>query len=201
VLDPNYRGSTGFGLSFQELIKEEGWGGKEQNDIEEGIKLLIKNGIAEEGKVGIIGTSYGGYSSWFAITHFPRRYIAAAIPICGMTDLVVDYETTRPDLRGYSEAMMGGTPTQVPERYAKGSPINCIKNIEGNLLIVQGAKDPNVSPENVRAVEEVLQKEHIKYEKLVFADEGHGIAKPANQKTLLLRSVEFFTAAFSRIAE
>ncbi len=196
VLDPNYRGSSGFGLSYQEAIKETGWGGKEQDDIIEGVKSLIKDGIAEDGKVGITGTSYGGYSAWFAITHFPKRYIAASIPICGMTDLVVDYETTRPDLRGYSEEMMGGSPTEIPERYRVGSPIHYIQNIQGRLLIVQGAKDPNVSLENVRVVEEALQKEGIKYDKLVFEDEGHGISRPENQKALLLRSVEFFKEAF-----
>ncbi len=199
VLDPNYRGSSGFGLSFQEAIKETGWGGKEQNDIIEGIKSLIKDGIAKRGKVGITGTSYGGYSSWFGITHSPKEYITASIPICGMTDLVLDYKTTRPDLRGYSEEMMGGSPSEVPEKYHDSSPINHIKNIEGKLLIVQGAKDPNVSPQNVRAVEEVLQKEHIPYEKLLFPDEGHGICKPKNQKKLLLRSVEFFSKAFGSV--
>jgi dipeptidyl aminopeptidase/acylaminoacyl peptidase len=196
VLDPNYRGSSGFGLPYQEAIKEDGWGGKEQDDIIEGIKSLIKDGIAEEGKIGITGTSYGGYSSWFAITHFPKKYITASIPICGMTDLVVDYETTRPDLRGYSEEMMGGSPKEEPEKYHNSSPIYYIQNIEGELLIVQGAKDPNVSPENVKVVEEVLQKENIKYEKLIFEDEGHGISKPENQKILLLKSVEFFKKAF-----
>jgi len=54
------------------------------------------------------GTSYGGYSSWFAITKNPKEIIAATAPICGMTDLVVDYETTRPDLRTYSEEMFRG---------------------------------------------------------------------------------------------
>lgn len=196
VLDPNYRGSTGFGLSFQEAIKEGGWGGKEQDDIIEGIKALIVDGVSEEGKVGITGTSYGGYSAWFAITHYPKKYITASIPICGMTDLVVDYETTRPDLRGYSEEMMGGSPKEVPERYHNGSPIYYVQNIKGELLIVQGAKDPNVSLENVRAVEEELLKENIKYEKLVFENEGHGISKPENQKILLLKSLDFFKRAF-----
>jgi dipeptidyl aminopeptidase/acylaminoacyl peptidase len=196
VLDPNYRGSSGFGLAYQEAIKETGWGGKEQDDIVEGVKSLINDEIAERGRVGITGTSYGGYSAWFAITHFPRDFFAAAIPVCGMTDLVVDYETTRPDLRGYSEEMMGGSPGEVPERYRNGSPIHYIQNIRADLLIVQGAKDPNVSLENVRAVEKVLQKENVNYEKLVFEDEGHGISRPENQKTLLLRSVEFFKKSF-----
>jgi dipeptidyl aminopeptidase/acylaminoacyl peptidase len=196
VLDPNYRGSTGFSLAFREAIKAHGWGGLEQEDIRTGIAALIAAGIAEPGKVGITGTSYGGYSSWYAITHFPPEIVAAAAPICGMTDLVVDYETTRPDLRPYSEEMMGGRPDQVPERYYERSPIHFIGNIKGRLLIVQGLQDPNVSPENVRAVIDALQQAGVSYELLTFAEEGHGIAKPQNQRPLYLRLLAFFSASY-----
>ncbi len=101
-------------MTFREAIKQDGWGGREQEDIRAGIKALIAAGIAEPGKVGVTGTSYGGYSAWCAITRFPPELVAAAAPICGMTDLVVDYETTRPDLRPYSEEMMGGSPDRGP---------------------------------------------------------------------------------------
>jgi dipeptidyl aminopeptidase/acylaminoacyl peptidase len=142
------------------------------------------------------GTSYGGYSSWHGITHFPPEYLKAAAPICGMTDLVVDYETTRPDMRVYSEEMMGGSPSQVPELYKERSPINFISNIKGELLIIQGARDPNVTPENVNAVEKELKKNNIKYEKLVFENEGHGISKPENEKILYKKIADFFESAF-----
>jgi len=197
VFQPNYRGSTGYGLEFEDAIKKEGWGGKEQEDIRTGVEALIKAGIAQPGKVGITGTSYGGYSSWHAITHFPVETIAASAPICGMTDLVVDYETTRPDLRPYSEEMMGGTPKQVPQRYKERSPINYVQNIKGKLLIVQGMQDPNVTPENVKQVETALKNNGIEYELLMFEDEGHGISKRANEKKLAIRLAEFFTKAFS----
>jgi dipeptidyl aminopeptidase/acylaminoacyl peptidase len=197
VLQTNYRGSTGFSFAFQESIKLQGWGGAEQIDIRTGAEALIRAGIAERGKVGITGTSYGGYSSWWAITHFPTEIIAAAAPICGMTDLVVDYETTRPDIRPYSEEMMGGTPSAVPERYFERSPINFIDNVKGRLLIVQGANDPNVTPENVAEVKKRLDTAGKKYEVLVFDDEGHGIGRPANRKVLLKRLGEFFAAAFA----
>lgn len=196
VLDPNYRGSTGFGLPFQQAIKEDGWGGREQVDIRAGIEHLIAEGLAEAGKVGITGTSYGGYSTWWAITHFPKAVVAAAAPICGMTDLVVDYENTRPDLRPYSEEMIGGSPDDIPERYAERSPIHFVEQIEGALLIVQGARDPNVSPENVRVVRAALDRAGIAYEMLSFEDEGHGISKPKNQKVLYLALLKFFTEAF-----
>ena len=197
VLDPNYRGSTGYGLPFQKAILEDGWGGREQEDIRAGIKALIKAKIAEPGKIGITGTSYGGYSSWWAVTHFPTEIVAAAVPICGMTDLVVDYETTRPDLRPYSAEMMGGTPAEVPERFRERSPIHFVENIKGKLLIVQGGQDPNVTPQNVSDVVKVLNENQIPFELLNFEDEGHGIYKEKNQRMLYLRLVEFFENAFS----
>lgn len=195
VLDVNYRGSTGFGLKFREAIKEDGWGGREQVDIATGIEALIKQGLADPRRVGVTGTSYGGYSSWHLITHYPPELIGASAPICGMTDLVVDYETTRPDLRPYSEEMIGGRPDQVPEKYFERSPIHFVQDIRGKLLIVQGAQDPNVTPENVRQVRGSLEAHQIPYELLVFEDEGHGIYKTANQEKLYLRLADFFDKA------
>jgi dipeptidyl aminopeptidase/acylaminoacyl peptidase len=195
VLDVNYRGSTGFGLNFREVIKEDGWGGREQTDIAAGAEALIEVGLADPGKVGVTGTSYGGYSAWCQITRTPLEVIAAAAPICGMTDLVVDYETTRPDLRPLSEEMMGGSPVEVPERYYERSPINFVGEIRGQLLIVQGARDPNVTPENVRQVRSRLAANGVQYDLLVFEDEGHGILKPENQKRLYKQLADFFERA------
>jgi len=192
VLCPNYRGSTGYGVNFRELIKKDGWGGKDKEDIRTGVQALIEKGISSPGQIGVFGTSYGGYMSWNAIVHFETDIIAAAVPICGMTDLVIDYETTRPDIRPYSEEMMGGSPTEVPEIYFERSPINFVQDIKGKLLIVQGLSDPNVTPANVDQIELKLKENSIDYEKLVFEDEGHGILREDNVKVLLTRIGEFF---------
>ncbi len=197
VMTPNYRGSTGFSLVYQEAIKQDGWGGREQDDIRTGAEALIAAGIAERGKVGVTGTSYGGYSSWCQITHSPLDIIAAAAPVCGMTDLVVDYETTRPDLRPLSEEMLGGRPDQVPERYRERSPINFVQNIQGALLIVQGLRDPNVTPQNVSEVTHALQDAGVEYQLLTFEDEGHGIRRPHNQRTMYARLAAFFAEVFA----
>lgn len=196
VLVPNYRGSTGFTLEFQESIKEDGWGGREQDDVAYAAKALIEAGIAQPGKIGVTGTSYGGYTSWHQIVHTPVEWIAAAAPVCGMTDLVIDYETTRPDLRPYSEEMMGGRPDQVPEKYYKASPVNFVSNIKGRLMIVQGLNDPNVTPDNVRTVQTALEAAGVEYELLAFDDEGHGIIKPANLRRLYPALAQFFESAF-----
>lgn len=197
VLLPNYRGSTGFNLTFRESIKEDGWGGREQDDIAYAAKALIEAGIAQAGKIGITGTSYGGYSSWHQITHTSTEWISAAAPVCGMTDLVVDYETTRPDLRPYSEEMMGGRPDQVPDKYHKASPINFVKDIKGRLMIVQGMNDPNVTPENVRVVQAALNEAGVEYGVLAYEDEGHGITKPHNLKNLYPALAQFFAESFA----
>ena len=196
VLAPNYRGSTGFGLPYQDAIKEDGWGGAAQAAINTGNAALIPAGIVQPGRVGVTGTSYGGYSAWWAITHFPTNLVAAAAPICGMTDLIVDYNATRPDLRPYSEEMMGGTPEEIPARYHDRSPINHVHNIRGKLLIVQGLQDPNVTPENVDVVVKALAQQNIPYDLLTFKDEGHGISRPWNLKTLYPRLATFFENAF-----
>jgi dipeptidyl aminopeptidase/acylaminoacyl peptidase len=115
-----------------------------------------------------------------------------------MTDLITDYKTTRPDLRTLSEEMFGGKPSDIPEKYKERSPINYVKNIHGSLIIIQGLRDPNVTPSNVYEVEKALQLNKVKYEKLLFKDEGHGIQKPKNQKILYLKLVDFFTSAFEK---
>ncbi len=197
VLDPNYRGSTGFGLEFREAIRQDGWGGREQDDIRTGAEAVIARGIAPAGKVAVTGTSYGGYSSWCAATRWPATLLAAAAPICGMTDLVVDYRSTRPDLRPYSEEMLGGSPDAVPERYRERSPIHFVERIRARLLIVQGMNDPNVTPQNLHEVEAALKAAGIPYETLLFDDEGHGIRKPKNLRMLYTRLIEFFAASFA----
>jgi dipeptidyl aminopeptidase/acylaminoacyl peptidase len=197
VLDPNYRGSTGFGHAFREAIKRDGWGGAEQDDIRTGIEALIAAGKAERGKIGVMGLSYGGYSAWIAITRF-ADLVDAALPICGMYQLTVDFhETGMPHGRAYSIEMMGGTPEEVPDRYFRASPANFIKNIKGRLLIVHGLADSNVSPENTRAACRDLMAAKIPFDLMTFDDEGHGIYKAGNREKLLNRIERFFGKAFA----
>jgi acetyl esterase/lipase len=197
VLDPNYRGSTGFGRGFREAIKRDGWGGAEQDDIRAGIEALITAGKARRGRIGVAGLSYGGYSSWVAITRF-ADLVDAALPICGMYQLDLDFHATEmPHGRAYSIEMMGGTPEEVPERYHRASPANFIRDIRGKLLIVHGLADSNVSPENTRLACRDLDAAGIPYELLTFPDEGHGIYKAGNRERLLLKMAAFFGEAFA----
>jgi Dipeptidyl aminopeptidases/acylaminoacyl-peptidases len=196
VLDPNYRGSTGFGLRFRNLIRADGWGGREQDDIRSGIEMLIAQGLAQPGRIGVAGQSYGGYSAWFAITR-QRDLVDAACTICGMSDLFVDYaNTAMPHLRDYSVEMLGGTPDEVPEAYARGTLRDEFPHITGRLMIVHGLRDTNVSPENSRVASSDLMRLGIGHHLLTFADEGHGVTKTSNRAVLFANMGAFFDGAF-----
>ena len=196
VLDPNYRGSTGYGRAFREAIKQDGWGGREQADIRSGLESLVAAGKGRPGRVGVVGLSYGGYSAWCAITK-SADLVKAAVPICGMYQLTEDYEATgMPHGRAYSEEMMGGTPAEQPERYFNASPANFIDRIRGDLLIVHGLKDSNVSPANTRAAQRDLDRAGIPYRLLTFDNEGHGIYRAGNREELFRRSAEFLQRSF-----
>ena len=199
VLDPNYRGSTGFGLAFREAIKEDGWGGREQDDIRTGIEALIAAGHRRSRARSaspappMAATRPGAPSpaarpSWSP----PPR------PICGMTDLVVDYETTRPDLRPYSEEMLGGRPDQVPERYRERSPIHFVRQHPRPAADRPGpAATPTSRRRTCAPCARRWTQAGVPYEVLAFEDEGHGIMRPKNQKTLYLRLADFFGQAFA----
>ncbi len=196
VLDPNYRGSTGFGHDWREAVKADGWGGREQADIRAGIEAALAEGFAPP-KVAVAGNSYGGFSSWYAITRF-ADLVTAAIPMCGMYKLDIDYyETGMPHGRAYSEEMMGGTPDEFPEKYANASPGRFIDQIKGHVLIVHGLADSNVGPENTHVAVRELTAAGIPHEVMLFSDEGHGIFRRTNVETYLTRTATFLERAFA----
>ena len=196
VLDPNYRGSTGFGFAWREAVKVDGWGGREQGDIRAGIEAAVAQGYAIKGKIAVAGNSYGGFSSWFAITRH-ADLVDAAIPMCGMYRLDIDYhETEMPHGRAYSEEMMGGRPEQFPEKYAGASPGNFIHQIKGQVMIVHGLADSNVGPENTHAAVRELTAAGIPHDLLLFDDEGHGIFRRSNVATYLAQTADFLERAF-----
>ncbi|MCB2109666.1 MAG: S9 family peptidase [Defluviimonas sp.] len=195
VLDPNYRGSTGFGHDHREAVKQDGWGGREQADIRAGIEAALARGIP--GPVAVAGNSYGGFSSWVAITRH-ADLVTAAIPMCGMYRLDIDYDATEmPWGRAYSEEMMGGAPEAVPEKYANASPGNFIDRIRGHVMIVHGLADSNVGPENTHAAVRDLTAAGIPHELLLFEDEGHGVFRRSNVEAYLDASLDFLTRAFA----
>ena len=195
VLDPNYRGSTGFGLAFREAIRADGWGGREQDDIRTGAEAVIARGLAPRGKVAVTGTSYGGYSSWCAVTRWPADLLAAAAPICGMTDLVIDYDFDAPG----SAPLQRGNARRQPRAVSRALP-RALADPFRRPDHRQTAHCPGHERSQCHAGEPAFGRDgadagQVPYETLLFDDEGHGIRKP-NLRILYRRLIEFFDAAF-----
>jgi dipeptidyl aminopeptidase/acylaminoacyl peptidase len=193
VLQPNFRGSTGYGKKFLNAGNLE-WGRKMQDDITWGVKYLVAQGIADPKRVGILGGSYGGYATLAGVTFTPDVY-AAAVDIVGPSNLITLMESIPPywePIRKMFYARMGNPTTPdgkvlLNER----SPLNSADKIKTPLLVVQGANDPRVNKREADQIVIALRDRGFPVEYLVAPDEGHGFARPVNNMAMFMASEKF----------
>jgi dipeptidyl aminopeptidase/acylaminoacyl peptidase len=182
VLQPNFRGSTGFGKKFLDAGNRE-WGVKMQDDITWGVKHLVAEGIADPKRVAIMGGSYGGYATLAGVAFTPDLY-AAGVSIVGPSNLITLLETIPPyweSIRKLFYERMGDPNT--PEGKAqleRQSPVNSAAKIKAALLVIQGANDPRVKKAESDQIVVALRDRGFPVEYLLVPDEGHGLARPVN---------------------
>jgi dipeptidyl aminopeptidase/acylaminoacyl peptidase len=193
VLEPNFRGSTGYGRKFLDAGNLE-WGRKMQDDITWGVKYLVAEGIADPKRVGIIGGSYGGYATLAGVAFTPDLY-AAAVDIVGPSNLVTLMESIPPyweAARKTFAVRMGdiGTP-EGKALLAERSPLHYTDKIKTPLLVAQGANDPRVNRREAEQIVIALRDRGFPVEYLLAPDEGHGFARPVNNLALYMESEKF----------
>lgn len=135
----NYRGSTTFGKAFEESIYGD-LGRREVDDMAAGRDFLLREGIAQPDAILLTGWSYGGYLTLMGLGMRPELWAGGMAGIA-IADWAVQYEDTAPTLRGYQEAIFGGTPEQKPEVYARSSPITYAEQVRAPVLVIQGRND------------------------------------------------------------
>ena len=140
VAKVNYRGSTGFGVAWRESIHDGNIGFPEVADVVAGMGYLIDLGISDPHRCAIEGWSWGGYIAMLAIGLHPNAFVAAigGIPVC---DSVMTHEDCSPSQQAYDRAIMGGSPSEVPERYAERSPSTYLDEVRTPVLIIAGEHD------------------------------------------------------------
>lgn len=182
VLSVNFRGSTGFGKDFINAGNLQ-WGKKMHDDLLDAVAWAVKEGVAQEDKVAIMGGSYGGYATLAGLTFTPEEF-ACGVSIVGPSNL----ETLLKSIPPYWEPIIAqfhdrmGNPN-TPEGLAlikEASPLHKADRIKRPLLIGQGANDPRVAQAESDQIVEAMTAKNIPVTYVLFPDEGHGFAKPAN---------------------
>ncbi len=193
VLQPNFRGSTGYGKKFLNAGNKQ-WGDLMQDDITWGVKYLIEQGIADAKRVGIMGGSYGGYATLAGVTFTPDLY-AAAVAIVAPSNLITLLESIPPyweAVRTIFHERMGDPST--PEGKAqliRQSPLTHVEKIKTPLLIVHGANDPRVKKREADQIVVALRDRGYPVEYILAPDEGHGFLRPVNNMAMFARAEEF----------
>jgi len=193
VLQPNFRGSTGYGKKFLNAGNRQ-WGQKMQDDVTWGAKYLAQKGIADPKRIGIMGGSYGGYTTLAGVAFTPDQY-AAAVDIVGPSNLITLLDSIPPywePIRVMFYERMGDPRT--PEGKAqldRQSPLNSATKIKTPLMVVQGANDPRVNKREADQIVIALRDRGFPVEYLVAPDEGHGFARPINNLALYASAEKF----------
>jgi dipeptidyl aminopeptidase/acylaminoacyl peptidase len=154
VLQPQFRGSTGFGDAFREAGYHQ-WGGLMQDDVTDGVRAMIDQGIADPHRVCIVGASYGGYAALAGAAFTPDLY-SCAVSISGVSDLPALMREEVPIFGGWISASLSEWKARVgapnDSNLSAKSPINSVKTIKAPILIIYGTGDgvvPNAQSEQM----------------------------------------------------
>ncbi|QYF94455.1 S9 family peptidase [Massilia sp. PAMC28688] len=182
VLAVNFRGSTGFGKKFISAGDMQ-WGRKMHDDLLDAVNWAVAQGYTTADKVAIMGASYGGYATLAGLAFTPTSF-ACGVDIVGPSSLETLLQSIPPyweSIRNQFYRRMGDLNT--PEGRAllkERSPLYAADKIVRPLLIGQGANDPRVNIKESDQIVDAMKAKNIPVTYVVFPDEGHGFARPAN---------------------
>jgi dipeptidyl aminopeptidase/acylaminoacyl peptidase len=174
VLQPNFRGSGGYGREFINKGRHQ-WGRQMQDDLTDGVKWAVEEGIADPGRVGIYGASYGGYAALIGVMLTPELY-ACAVNYVGAADLEITFKQRGEDAWrsgdefSYQREWVGPTKAYRDET----SPLNFVERIKVPTLHVYGGEDPRVVLNHWSRLEPLMKKHGKEYQAIVEGRQGHG---------------------------
>lgn len=187
ILEPNYRGSAGYGAKFRALnVRNLGVG--DMWDVMSGVDSLIAKGMVDPGKLAAMGWSQGGYISAFLTTH-TDRFKAISVG-AGISDWTTYYVST--DITPFTPQYLGATPWDDPQIYAKTSPITTIRQAKTPTLIQHGSADHRVPVPDAFELYRGLLDEHVESRLILYTGFGHGIDKPKSALALLQANLDWF---------
>jgi len=186
VIAPNVRGSTGYGMEFQNANIKDLGGGDLKDEIA-GVDFLKATGFIDPKRVGIWGGSYGGYMALMAIGKAPSVW-SAAVDEYGILNWLTMLQHEDPGLQEYEKTLLGD-PVKDRAIYEASSPLQYIRNETAPLLVLQGENDIRVPREEAEQVVDILRAEGRTVDAVYFPDEGHGFVKREHQRDELVRAL------------
>lgn len=194
VLQPNFRGSRGYGKAFMNAGDGQ-WGkGVMQTDVTDGVDFLVRSGKVDRQRVAIFGGSYGGYAALAGLVFTPGHY-AAGICLFGISDLS-DYATV---FSMESQVYAGDTVRRLGDPSTTAgralleelSPVNHASSITAPLLIYHGANDTLIPVSHARRMVAALESSGKRADYLLSPDEAHGFSNPESEMAVY-RAIEVF---------
>ncbi len=189
VLQPQFRGSTGYGRDFL-VAGYQQWGLAMQDDITDGTRWLATQGLADPHRIAIVGASYGGYAALMGVAREPTLY-RCAVDIAPVTDLLTLVEDEQASLFGdLNLPQIGGYGGALE----KTSPLYLAAGIQRPVLLVHGRKDYTVPVQHTEAMSRALMKAGKPAQTVLLDEADHYFTRAADRVTLL-RALESFLAA------
>ncbi len=189
VFAPNVRGSSGFGKRFVNLdngaLRFDGI-----TDIKDCVSYVIAEGIAQPGRIGIMGGSYGGYMVMAGLTDYPDLFAAGA-NLFGVVNFETFFANTEPWMAAISTKEYGDPATE-KDLLKRLSPIHKVDRVKAPTIVLHGANDTNVPVVEAEQVVESLKKRGIPVEYVLYEDEGHGWRKTGNRIHSTVSIVKWF---------
>jgi dipeptidyl aminopeptidase/acylaminoacyl peptidase len=189
IFYPNYRGSTGYGVEFSKKGQAAA-GGKEFEDLIDGVDHLIKMGLVDEKKVGITGGSYGGYATAWGSTYYSNRF-AAGVMFVGISDWISCAGTTDIAQEMYLVHHRKWLWDDW-DYFAKASPLKYLDKAKTPLLIMHGKADPRVNPgQSLEMYRHLKVRNQAPVRLVLYPGEGHGNRRTASKLDYNMRLLQW----------
>lgn len=189
VIAPNFRGSTGYGETFQTANFKD-LGGGDLKDVLAAKDFLVASGYVDPKRVGITGGSYGGFMTLMAIGRAPDAF-AAAVQQYGIINWRTMYRDEDALLQAYQRSLLGA-PDEFKGVYEAASPMTYLNAATAPLLSLQGENDIRVPRGQAQEVADLLKAKGNVVETVFYKAEGHGFQKRENQMDALQRTIDWF---------
>ena len=187
ILRPNPRGSSGYGTAFRTANRED-WGGKDFQDLMAGVDFVIKMGVADENKMGVMGWSYGGFMSSWIVGHTDRFKVASI----GAPVVDLSHQNLTDDIEGFLPSYFKSNPWDDWSKYDAHSPLRFVQNVKTPVMLQHGEADLRVPFSNSVMFYNALRRRNVPVRLLALPRQPHGPTEPRMVLKTMQTNVEWF---------